>query len=910
MTSTQRFQIDRGRSPGSVCEKAWSGEVRRPMETGSGSAWPLVGRDDEVRRALTALEDHAHFQGVVLVGEAGVGKSTLARALAEAVESRGLTVRFVLGTETGSAVPLGAFYWLLTLDTAREPAVMLAAAQQTLEQEENLVVIVDDAQLLDPLSATLVYHLAARRTARLIVVIRPSDAVPDAVTALWKERLLLSLRIEAFTREQTGELACAVLGGVVETRLINELQERAAGNPLMLRSLLSAGRESGVLVHTDAGWQLRGALRADRQLFDLLEFRLRSLAAEELEAVEVLAAGEVLDWEILRGLCDADAVASLERRGVIQLVADESHTVARLAHPLFGEVAMQRAGVVRSRQLNGMLAQHLRKHLRSEERRSRLPDVRTKIQLAQFMMRSDLASDPDVMIDAAASAMTMSNIVLGEELARFAFDRGGGLAAAVVLAEAMGWQGRGDEVEAVLGAFDPDGGDELLTARWGCVRAMNLFLNRGQVEQARQVLANVMDRINSEAIVSYVAAVEVLFTCFSGDIPTTIETGLALCASGVLPLATVWAVVPTCWALALAGRFGDVHRVAQAGLRAAALAQTGALPRIGLAEVMALTAVGDFPAAERVWERHAPTAMVGPEADAFAHAVLGLVQLARGALPSACAAFRDSMSAMSRGFTSVWSMPVAAWWAQAEGARGDAAAAAAALRRSEDAYGPHLAVFLPELELARAWERAAVGQTTAAQTHAVRAAQIARQSGTHAIEMSALHTAVRFDDRSQTERLEELAATLNTPLAEAIAEHACGLADQDGDVLDGAAARFADLGALALAADAAAQAAGEHARTGHRGKEVESSTRAYRLAGQCGLRTPAVEAAARPLPISGREREIAMLVAAGLSNRQIADRLLVSVRTAEGHLYRIFAKLGINSRDQLIHLLNLDRPEA
>jgi hypothetical protein len=31
------------------------------------------------------------------------------------------------------------------------------------------------------------------------------------------------------------------------------------------------------------------------------------------------------------------------------------------------------------------------------------------------------------------------------------------------------------------------------------------------------------------------------------------------------------------------------------------------------------------------------------------------------------------------------------------------------------------------------------------------------------------------------------------------------------------------------------------------------------------------------------------------------------VRTTEGHLYRIFAKLGINSRDQLIHLLALNR---
>src|SRR6202035_5806867 len=395
----------------------------------SGSGWPLVGRDDEFRQALAALGDDAEFQGVALVGDSGVGKSTLARALATTAKSRGLMVRYVLGTQTGSAVALGAFYRSVTVDAPREPAAMLAAAQQTLAQDENLIVVVDDA--------------------RLIVTIRSGNNAPDAVTALWKERLLLSLRIEAFTREQTGELARAVLGGAVDTRLINELHDRAAGSPLLLRGLLSAGRESGVLVRTEDGWQLRGALRADRQLQDLLEFRLRSLAPEELDAVEVLAAAEVLDWEVLRGLCDADAVARLERRDVIQLVADGSHTVAQLFHPILGETAMQRAGVVRSRQLNGMLAQHLRKHLQAEEQRSRPTDVRPQIQLAQFMMRSDLAPDLDVIIGAAASAVTMSSVGHGEELARFAFNRGGGLAAAIVLADALSWQGRGDEAEAV-----------------------------------------------------------------------------------------------------------------------------------------------------------------------------------------------------------------------------------------------------------------------------------------------------------------------------------------------------------------------------------------------------------------------------------------------------------------------------
>jgi ATP/maltotriose-dependent transcriptional regulator MalT len=46
-----------------------------------------------------------------------------------------------------------------------------------------------------------------------------------------------------------------------------------------------------------------------------------------------------------------------------------------------------------------------------------------------------------------------------------------------------------------------------------------------------------------------------------------------------------------------------------------------------------------------------------------------------------------------------------------------------------------------------------------------------------------------------------------------------------------------------------------------------------------------------------------MLAAAGLSNRQIAERLSVSVRTVGGRIFPIFAKLGIERREQLIHLV-------
>jgi non-specific serine/threonine protein kinase len=65
---------------------------------------------------------------------------------------------------------------------------------------------------------------------------------------------------------------------------------------------------------------------------------------------------------------------------------------------------------------------------------------------------------------------------------------------------------------------------------------------------------------------------------------------------------------------------------------------------------------------------------------------------------------------------------------------------------------------------------------------------------------------------------------------------------------------------------------------------------------------PADEGAAKirlPNQLTAREQEIASLVAAGLSNRQIAEKLFISRRTVDAHLEHIFGKLGITSRVML-----------
>ncbi|MFE3700862.1 helix-turn-helix transcriptional regulator [Nocardia tengchongensis] len=58
--------------------------------------------------------------------------------------------------------------------------------------------------------------------------------------------------------------------------------------------------------------------------------------------------------------------------------------------------------------------------------------------------------------------------------------------------------------------------------------------------------------------------------------------------------------------------------------------------------------------------------------------------------------------------------------------------------------------------------------------------------------------------------------------------------------------------------------------------------------------------------LSPQEWQIARLAASGLSNRDIAAQLYLSHRTVGSHLYRIYPKLGITSRAQLIAVLPLD----
>jgi DNA-binding NarL/FixJ family response regulator len=58
--------------------------------------------------------------------------------------------------------------------------------------------------------------------------------------------------------------------------------------------------------------------------------------------------------------------------------------------------------------------------------------------------------------------------------------------------------------------------------------------------------------------------------------------------------------------------------------------------------------------------------------------------------------------------------------------------------------------------------------------------------------------------------------------------------------------------------------------------------------------------------LTPREREVASFAASGLTNRAIAERLVLSVRTVDNHLQHAFDKLGIRNRRALGRLLGID----
>jgi predicted ATPase len=186
---------------------------------------------------------------VVLAGAAGVGKTRLAREALAVARQRGALIRWAVATASARALPLGAFAATLGVVGA-DPARLVRQASDALLDgagKAGVVIGVDDAHLLDGLSATLVHQLALRRAAALVVTVRTGETPPDAVTALWKDGHLTRLELQPLSEDETASLVEAKLGGPVDSAAARRLWSTTRGNALYLRQLVDGELEAGRL---------------------------------------------------------------------------------------------------------------------------------------------------------------------------------------------------------------------------------------------------------------------------------------------------------------------------------------------------------------------------------------------------------------------------------------------------------------------------------------------------------------------------------------------------------------------------------------------------------------------------------------------------------------------------------------
>lgn len=871
--------------------------------------WPLVGRSEELATiAATTRPGAATARGIVLSGVAGVGKTRVAREAVARIAVHGTRQHWIVATASARSVPLGAFADIASdfgpdpLHRVREVIDGLIGDRRG-EKARQVVVGVDDAHLLDDLSAFTVHQLVTRQLATVILTIRTGESPPDAITAIWKDRHLERLELQPLSLAETTELVEHILGGQMHSFSAQRLWQYTQGNALYLRYLLDSEVAVGRIAHRSGMWIWDGQPELSATLAELVEASVANAPPDVREVLDALAVAEPLDAEVLAQITDSRALAEAEALGLVTVDPAARPPMVRLSHPMLGEV--RRSGSLHMQRLRGRIATELGR--RNEA------DPRDLVRRAVLTVESDLTPEPALLNAATFAAMQLLDLQLAETLAERAVAAGSGIEAKFTHVMALSWQERGLEAERVLAEL-ADQTTGPMRVQIALLRALNFAVILGQPASAEGEL-DVQVPIDDVAAKDLASALRALIDVVRGHARAAVDRARTILsgapANNLAQMLTIFALVQ---GLGELGRVEEVGSAADCGYELADRSAEVSHLRIPLAflHAYAYRPVGALNLSDDTIDRIRRDTVDIPfegswHVAASWHAfVAGLSAMNRGVLVEAQRLCRESLAdagsdhsgRMRKRFARLWLATVEAMAGNAAGARREFAPIQA-WDADPEARGWH-----SERAVAQAWVHAAEGAVSEAISIARTAADDDRRLGRPAWEVLLLQTATQFGDHSTAVRLAELTHRVEGPRAPAAAAHAQALAAGDGEALLDASRRYEAFGDLIAAADAAAQAVVTYQHAGLRGAAMTASATAERLAAVCqGARTPALLAVTTPQPFTARQREIITLAAQGLSNKEIADRLTMSVRSVEGHLFRASQRVGANSREQLIALL-------
>jgi DNA-binding NarL/FixJ family response regulator len=861
---------------------------------------PLIGRADELRRIAAARAEGA--PAVLISADAGVGKTRLARHAVEQAGHAGAFDTWVHVTRSSASVPLAAFGELVPPGKSLQSEagfihVLVKALQERAEGRE-IVVGVDDAQLLDPASATFVLHLAEHAVAFVVATIRSGEECPDAVTSLWKDAGALRLELDPLGDPELAELIEAVLDGPLEHRAHRWFAQSSRGNVLYAQQLLAGALDNNALVSEDGLWRLAQQPVPTNSLREIISERMGTLNHTARRGLELLALGEPLSIAEATNVMTTQTLGELEtqRLAVVESTGP-GDGVVRIAHPLYGEMITAQMPASWSRAHRAQLAELVA----ARPEHSPADTVR----IAQWLTDAGGVVPADTLLG-AAKAVNLAGTESGSQFAQRAIDAGAGVEANMVLAATHTVHGRPTEAEATLAEVEGHIEDSTLALEYLRQRTTGLQWGLGRPGQAVELLDRAITWWPEEAWHKQVEILRLPLIALTeppGTCTAALEGALKDDALDEQPRRwlTRALAVDLFWAGRVVAAHETLPRIPQIPLREA-------LDFLDFAShsVVALASGCDLTGLERDMRdafEHA-TATADPAAAGLAAATVAAVNYLAGRFVD-CRRWLNEAIAHSERQDPFGTRPFArSLQVGASLAVGDHARASAAADRLETeatAIGASAQRGITHwIAKGRAWAKLAQAEPPRAQELLLEAAASLAWAPIYDAELRYEAMRAGKPARELAPELRRLRNRSDAPLTSAYAEHATARAESDARGMLKAAETFAALGATRYASEAAAHAAAAFAAEGRQDSARRAATRSRELqptgqgAGQLqieGLDDDAIE-------LTPREAQIVELAARGLTNTEIADRLVLSTRTVETHIYRSMRKLGINDRHE------------